>query len=61
MRILIFIVYLLSLNSMEILAQNLVPNPSFEEYITCPTSVGGLGVQGGGMWVQDWYPASLDL
>ena len=35
--------------------QNLVPNPSFEEYFTCPLSAGGLGINGGDPWIKDWY------
>jgi len=41
-------------------AQNLVPNPSFEEYITCPVNVVGLNYQGPPFepWIADWYSMS---
>ena len=35
--------------NLEFRAQNLVPNPGFEDYMNCPTLLGGLNV----LW--DWY------
>ncbi len=49
------VVLILSFTQFIFNAQNLVPNPSFEEYYNCPLSVGGLGVNGGEPWIKYWY------
>jgi len=53
--------YILILSSLMGNAQNLVPNPSFEEYITCPPSVGGLAFQSPPYesLIANWYSMSV--
>jgi hypothetical protein len=42
-------------------AQNLVPNPSFEDYVTCPPSAGGLAIQSPPYesFIANWYSMNL--
>ncbi len=60
MRTLIIIAFFSTCNSVTLLAQNLVPNPSFELYNTCPPSAGGLGIQGSDeLFIMNWYSMNL--
>lgn len=59
--LLILGLFLFVLTAETCMAQNLVPNPSFEEYITCPPSAGGLAIQSPPYesLIQDWYSMNL--
>jgi len=46
------LILLIQLFSITGKAQNLVPNPGFEEGLTCPTSIGNVGDE-----CLDWYPS----
>ncbi|MFA6057963.1 MAG: gliding motility-associated C-terminal domain-containing protein [Taibaiella sp.] len=51
----IFIYFITLFTSLTIKAQNLVPNPSFEDYVACPSTFGQLPyASGSAITVSDW-------